>query len=95
MGVKGGRRPRLQTKRLHIGAVLHLVALIVIDQRLIQRQTSAPVYKVAFGATQLIGHRALNPGAGPRLWTDHINDLQVPLVPRLYLSINRWIEGRD
>lgn len=94
MGVKCGRRPRLQTKGLHIGTVLHLVALIVIDQRLIQRQTSAAVYKVTFGAAQLIGHRALNPGAGPGLWTDHINDLQVPLVSCLYLSINRWIEGR-
>lgn len=88
VGVKGGRGPRLQTERLHIGAVLHLVALVVVDQRLIQRQTPAAVNQVAFGAAQLIGHRALNPGAGPRLWADHINDLQVPLVPRLHLLIN-------
>lgn len=91
VGVKGGGGPGLQTERLHVGAVLHLVALVIVDQRFVQRQPPAAVHQVAFGAAQLIGHRALNPGAGPRLWADHINDLQVPLVPRLHLLIShQW-----
>ncbi len=44
VGVKGGGGPCLQTERLHVGAVLHLVALVVIDQRLVQRQTPAAVH---------------------------------------------------
>ena len=56
MGVKGGGGPGLQAERFHVGAVLHLVALIVIYQRLVQRQTPAAVYQVTFGAAQLIGH---------------------------------------
>lgn len=89
MGVKGGRGPGLQMERLHVGAVLHLVALVVVDQGLVQRQAPTAVHQVAFRAAQFIGHRALNPGARPRLWADHINYLQVPLVACLHLSINR------
>lgn len=95
VGVEGGGGPGLQAERLHVGAVLHLVALVVVDQRLVQRQTPAAVHQVAFRTAQLIGDRALNPGAGPRLRADHINHLQVPLVPRLHLSINREKEGRS
>lgn len=56
VGVKGGGGPSLQAERLHVGAVLHLVALVIVDQRLVQCQTPAAVHQVAFGAAQLIGH---------------------------------------
>lgn len=91
--VEGAGGPGLQAERLHVGAVLHLVALVVVDQRLVQGQTPAAVHQVAFRTAQLVGDRALDPGAGARLWTDHINDLQVPLMPRLHLSINTEGEG--
>lgn len=86
MGVEGGRGPGLQAERLHVGAVLHLVAFVVVDERLVERQAPAAVHQVAFGPAQLIRHRALDPGTGPRLWANHINHLQVPLMPRLHLS---------
>lgn len=93
MGVEGGGGPGLQAERLHVGAVLHLVALVVVDQRLVQRQAPAAIHQVTFRTAQLICQRALNPGAGAGLRADDINDLQVPLVPRLYLSINGEREG--
>lgn len=92
VGVEGGRGTGLQVERLHVGAVLHLVALVVVDERLVESQPPAAIHQVAFGAAQLIGHRALDPRAGPRLRADHINDLQVPLVSRLHLSINTQTE---
>lgn len=89
MGIEGGGGLRLQMERLHVGAVLHLAALVVVDQGLVQHQTSVPVHQVPFGAAQLIGRRTLDPGAGSRLWADDINDLEVPLMPRLHLSISK------
>jgi len=95
VGVEGGGGGRrgggLQAERLHVGAVLHLVALVVVDQRLVQRQAAAAVHQVAPGAAQQVGggRRALDPGSGARLGADDVDHLQVPLVPRLHLSINR------
>lgn len=88
VGVEGGCWFRLQTERLHVGAVLHLVALVVVDQGLVQGQAPVPVHQVPFGAAQLVGQRTLDPGAGPRLRADDVNDLQVPLMPRFHLSIS-------
>lgn len=87
VGVEGGRGELLQVERLHVGAVLHLVALIVVDEGLVQHQPPAAVYQVTFRAAQQRGHGALNSGIGVRLWADHVDHLQVPLVPRLHLSV--------
>lgn len=63
--VESGGGPGLQAQRLHVGAVLHLVALVVVDKRLVECQPPASIHQVPFGAAQLVGDRALNPGAGP------------------------------
>lgn len=56
VGIEGGGGPGLQAERLHVGAVLHLVALVVVDQRLVERQLPAAVHQVTFRAAQLVGH---------------------------------------
>lgn len=89
VSVKGGGGPGFQVERLHVGAVLYLISFVVVDERLVKRQPAAAIHQVTFRTAELIRHRALNPGVGPRLGADHINYLQVPLVPRLHLSIPR------
>lgn len=88
VGVEGSAGPALQTQGLHVGAVLHLVALVVVDERLVQCQAPAAVHQVALGPTRLGGERTLDPQAGPRLRTNDVDHLQVPLVTRLHLNTN-------
>lgn len=65
VGVESSGGSGLQAQRLHVGAVLHLVALVVVDERLVERQPPAAIHQVTFGAAQGVGDGALDPGAGP------------------------------
>lgn len=90
--VQGGRGLHVQPERLHVGAVLHLVALVVVDEGLVQCEVARPVHQVPAAALQLIRQRALDPWAGAGLRSNHVDDLEVPLVSCLHLQNHKlWL----